>query len=400
MSVKNLIKNTLGVFCIIILFSIQSFSQIFCDLGVRNNFYKNDNLDEYSGLAYHIDREIFIMPVDDPIDHPTINNIHFKGYKMNAVENAFNITILNPGTLTSTDLTSTDFEGLTYLKEDYFVLLEERENKVYFIQYNEPITGNPYFEVLSGHETGIPQASSDSDDGLEGVTYDPHTNLLYLVREHSDVKLFSIPITLPNSSFPGGIDEQQKSSVFLHVDDKPSGLFHLGKIYPSDNDLSNNLVIVMGGKYEQILEYKVELDSDNNLNANSLNLLRKKDISVEPKPEGVVVYNNILYIASEDLDGGLSSYVINPNAAFCNTDCAQGEIEDWNAETCACEPELNAGCTDSDACNFDESAVIDDCSCLYKNTVCDDGNDKTTNDRINGDCNCKGISSCHCQHSN
>jgi len=394
MRLKNLIKNTLCVFSIAMLFSTQSFSQLFCELGPRDNFYPNGKNDEYSGLAYHIEREIFFMPVDDPIQNVVENNIHFKGYTINSGD--FNVALSDPNALAN----KKDFEGLTYLEKDYFVVVEEKENKVYFLEYKEDGSNNPIFEVLSGHQTGIP--SAEPNDGLEGVSYDPHTKRLYVVREKFDVRLFSIPITLPNSGFLGDIDEQQISSVALPANEEPSGLFHLGKVYPSSSDLSNNLLVVDDQSFK-IFEYELELDSDNNLVDNLLNPLnpvRKVDIRFEPKPEGVVVYNNTLYIASEDEGGGLSSYTINPSAALCNTDCTKGKIKVWNAEICTCELNSNAGCTNSKACNFDELATIDDCSCLYKKAICDDGNDKTINDRINENCKCKGIQSCQCQHAN
>lgn len=393
MTLKNLIKHTIGVFSITMLLSMQSFSQTICKLGARNNFHQNANKDEYSGLAYHVERGLFFMPVDDPI----IGNIHFKGYDVQKSA-AFNVALLDP----DLSLSKKDFEGLTYLEGNYFVLLEEKESKIYFIQYMESGSGNPFFEVLSGHETGIAQSTIDTKDGLEGISYDPHSYRLYVVREHSDVRLFSIPITLPSSGFLGSINEQQKSSTALPFNVEPSGLFHLGKVFPSDHDSSNNL-LVLDDKQENILEYKLELDSGGNLLENSPKLVRVVNIPAEPKPEGIAVYNSKLYIASEKKSGGLSSYIINPGSAICNTDCSQGEIETWNAITCSCESAANnpkAGCTEINACNFDEKATIDDCSCVYENAVCDDGKDHTINDRIDENCNCKGVPTCQCEHVN
>lgn len=367
------------------LFSTLSFSQLFCELGPRDNFLKNVGDLEYSGLAYHIEREIFFMPLDDPK-----NGIHFIGYNIQE-NNQFNIEFSDPESL----ITKKDFEGLTYLEKDYFVLLEEKENKVYFLEYIVRNSGNPFFEVLSGHETGIEQASRDAKDGLEGISYDPHTKRLYVVREKEDVRLFSIPITLPNAGFSGSINEQQKCSVALPLNIEPSGLFHLGKVFPVSNHLSNNLLVI-DDKLLKIREYKLVLDTINNLL--SIEPKAQIDILTDPKPEGIAVYNNNIYIASEKTTGGLSSYAINPSAAFCNTDSTQGQIEVWDMTNCMCEPAPNAGCTDSKACNYDASATMDDCSCLYQNAVCDDGNDKTINDRIDENCNCKGIPSCQCQH--
>jgi len=334
MKLKNSIKNAISVTGIALLILTQSFAQTqtICEVGIRNNVFKNANEAEYSGLAYHTERQLFIMPLDDPIS----GNIYFKGYNIN-VNASFNIYISNPGELTKDDL-----EGLTYLNDDYFVLLEEKENKIYFLEYIENSSGNPYFKILSGHKTGIPQATNNKD-GLEGVSYDPHTNRLYLIREKAYVELYSIPITLPTPNFIGDIDEQQKSSVLLPINGDAAGLYHLGKIYPS----------------------------------------------------GIAVADKNLFIASEEKGGGLSSYKINPSAEFCNTDNAQSVIEVFNPATCACES--TEGCTDINACNFSESATIDDGSCLYQYSNCDDGNDNTINDRLNENCDCVGILACRCK---
>lgn len=48
------------------------------------------------------------------------------------------------------------------------------------------------------------------------------------------------------------------------------------------------------------------------------------------------------------------------------------------------------GCTDMDACNYNEAANEDDGSCLMTGDVCDDGDDTTINDAINDACECVG----------
>jgi len=49
------------------------------------------------------------------------------------------------------------------------------------------------------------------------------------------------------------------------------------------------------------------------------------------------------------------------------------------------------GCTDVDACNFSLEANVEDNSCLYEGSPCDDGNAETLNDVINSSCLCEGI---------
>lgn len=54
-------------------------------------------------------------------------------------------------------------------------------------------------------------------------------------------------------------------------------------------------------------------------------------------------------------------------------------------------PPAILGCTDNNACNYNNAATQNDNSCLYLNATCDDGNANTINDVINGSCACVGI---------
>jgi hypothetical protein len=48
------------------------------------------------------------------------------------------------------------------------------------------------------------------------------------------------------------------------------------------------------------------------------------------------------------------------------------------------------GCTDMQACNYNQEANFNDGSCLYAGDACDDGNEFTENDTYTTDCNCIG----------
>lgn len=52
--------------------------------------------------------------------------------------------------------------------------------------------------------------------------------------------------------------------------------------------------------------------------------------------------------------------------------------------------EATAGCTDANACNFNEQATDNDNSCFFVRDACDDNNDTTENDVVGEDCICKG----------
>ena len=92
---------------------------------------------------------------------------------------------------------------------------------------------------------------------------------------------------------------------------------------------------------------------------------------------------------------------------------ANGEVLGWAVDGAVCDPDCTdfnvcnpgsqcynpsdpscpflAGCTESSACNYDSTALVDDGSCIYPNSPCDDGDDMTINDVVGYDCNCSGV---------
>jgi hypothetical protein len=49
-----------------------------------------------------------------------------------------------------------------------------------------------------------------------------------------------------------------------------------------------------------------------------------------------------------------------------------------------------SGCMNTNACNYNSAATVDDNSCLYTGATCDDGNPNSTGDAIDASCNCVG----------
>lgn len=49
------------------------------------------------------------------------------------------------------------------------------------------------------------------------------------------------------------------------------------------------------------------------------------------------------------------------------------------------------GCTNVSACNYDSEASVDDGTCILPGDPCDDGNEFSTGDVIQGDCSCAGV---------
>ena len=53
-------------------------------------------------------------------------------------------------------------------------------------------------------------------------------------------------------------------------------------------------------------------------------------------------------------------------------------------------PEVAAGCTEEEACNYDADAEANDGSCSYPGDACDDGDSGTMNDMYDANCGCEG----------
>lgn len=95
-------------------------------------------------------------------------------------------------------------------------------------------------------------------------------------------------------------------------------------------------------------------------------------------------------------------------AAIAGTTCDDGDdttSNDVYNEDCICLGVANPvlGCTDPNACNFDQAATVDDGSCASNDclgecggeaivgSACDDGDDTTSNDVYTEDCDCAGV---------
>jgi len=82
---------------------------------------------------------------------------------------------------------------------------------------------------------------------------------------------------------------------------------------------------------------------------------------------------------------------------YPNTACDDGNpntINDSTDANCNCTGQLFTpipGCMNPAACNYNPLANVEDNSCLFPGSPCDDGNPNTMNDSINPDCICAGI---------
>jgi len=371
-----------------LLVSTSTSAQFICEIdSIRNWFYQADlgKRAEFSGLAYHPKCNLFLMPLDGPTcpldpnegDDPIcpekpaecresnvnsrcpLKSVHIRGYDLND-NTPFDVQFSDA---TENLLTGCDFEGITHLKDDYFVLMEEDENKIYFLKYRP---NDKQFDVISGHETGISPIPYPFTSlpcytlGLGGISYDPNTSRLYVIDEF-ERKLYSAPIVLTeeiladgstsavftvenfvNSSVSLGDESGADPTITIELFYLATGLFHLGQIYPANHPLANNILVnsftdFIRPEIKEIKEFKISLDLNNDLTGSPelINVVDFNNIKIdgkcEPKPEGLVAIGNSIYVASEQF--GLSSYT----KKSISDSCENGYYSyDEDSQICKC----------------------------------------------------------------
>jgi len=331
---KSLNKNIVYLLFAASLLSTSTFAQLICNMDdeINRNWFYQVEFDkdiDFSGLAYHPQHNLLFMPLDEPVcplpgttggDEPVCPEkspecaeddeelncpnssllIHIRGYDLNK-NTDFDVQFSDA---TENLLKGCDFEGITHLKNDYFAIVEEDENKIYFLEYKPK---DQQFDVLHSHKTGIEPIKYPFPNrpcftfGLGGITYDPNTSRLYVLDEY-ERKLYSASIVLPGELLPDSSISTEfmvegkfiNSSVnhlatgLFHL---ATGLFHLGQIYPANHPLANNILVTSftrntsaeEGNIEKMMEFKISLDQNNDL-VGSLELKREVDFnSVEPK---------------------------------------------------------------------------------------------------------------------
>lgn len=114
-------------------------------------------------------------------------------------------------------------------------------------------------------------------------------------------------------------------------------------------------------------------------------------------PDCICVGNIIVYGCTDPLSCTYDSLanVDNNTCIFPDSPCDDNNPDTFNDildSLCNCVGTLYvSGCMDPNACNYNPLANIDDSSCLFPGSPCDDGNTLTINDSLDVNCNCVGI---------
>lgn len=373
---------------------------------------------EASGLAHNeIRKGIFVTIDDQATDLISYNNSFDKN-----------------NTLTGNVLNGNQYEGITYMYDDYFAIVEEIGNILAFAKFNYNFSNNLGSINLINKVTAISSDSDNSNNGFEGLTYNPKTNKMYLVREFNPVAIyeFNAPVA-PNFNQSVVLNEPFRME---NVNWKPrdlAGISHLGlnKELSATNTGEHILLL----SEEDISIFEIDLKG---------NLVGKKiiDPNSNPnlpnpgffKPEGIAYEDGIIWIASEGFDDAPAYFygyenenhqnpetdivklvytksnitgtkltiperVLESDKSYCwklTAKNSNGQFVESTFFNFTTKFEI-AGCTDASACNYDERATQSNGLCSYedcrgvcggtkvKGTICNN----ITNYVYDENCNCK-----------
>lgn len=264
---------------------------------------------EYSDLAYHPDEELLFMPLDDATNNTPNSDLFADDAFMHSIR-MLDLTNLVEYAVELKNMPASfasDFEGLTYLYGNYFALVEENTRKVYFLEYE--IINKELVYISSANLTADTNAydsdpNSDPDDGIEGLSYNPYTNMLYVIFEKRPMLLFEFQINSAPDLSNLTLTKTKELDLYAKLKalnnqakfTDAAAIFHLGNAFPQDNELSER-ILILSEQSKKIME----MDMDGNIYGNLMSL------PAEIQPEGIVYVEDKIIIASEAEGGNNNS---------------------------------------------------------------------------------------------
>jgi len=247
---------------------------------------------ETSALTYSLRRPGNYSTVDD-------NGDGFTDYTNN-----FN----DSKTYSNSFLGGEDYEGLTYLYNDYYAMVEERLDYLHFIKFDYDSQGNLIYVTDINTFSMNNNFISGNNDGWEGLTYNPRNDKLYLAKEYNPTLFYET--NLPNGpNFTGSLNLIQPFDINATswIPTDISGLFHVSLDLAASATPAGDHILILSQEDEWMFE--VDLNG---------NLISEKEFSSSGlfgsiangnfKPEGITYQNGDIWIASDAEPGVAGRY--------------------------------------------------------------------------------------------
>jgi len=243
-----------------------------------------------------------------------------------------------------------DYEGLTYLYNDFFVMVEERLDELLFLKMNYNSNGN-----LTGINQQAKRSTNNpfitgANDGYEGITYNPVNNRLYLIKEYNPTKIFEfVAPTAPNFNESIILTEPFNLENQSWTPNDVAGLYHLSLNQPLSATKAGEHLLLLSQQDYTIFE--IDLNG---------NVISQKILDVNGaitnysngffQPEGICYNDGKIWIASEGNFNNPAKYYVfqnehhaNPSATLGNRIYFQSNISamEWTISNCILKANKN-----------------------------------------------------------
>jgi len=192
-----------------------------------------------------------------------------------------------------------DFEGITYLYDDYFAIVEERLDQLTFIKFNYGSNG-----ILQSINPIITRSLNNSfisgaNDGYEGITYNPQTKKMYLIKEYNDKMIFEFDAPqAPNFNQSINLTEPFNLEQVFWSPDDVAGLYHMSLNHAFSATPAGEHLLLLSQESNTIYEIDLNGNLISQLPFNLSGLLGSYTNGFF-QPEGITYENGIIWIASE-----------------------------------------------------------------------------------------------------
>lgn len=310
------------------------------------NYFNSIHLEEYNLV------DAFDGPVGYEASALTINEkmpnefftVDDEGTKIIAYNNNFNSNTEFP----IQQYAGSDYEGLTYLYNNYFVLVEERLDLLFFLKMNYNAAGSlASITEVANSSTNNPLITG-ANNGYEGITYNPVDNKIYLIKEYSPSKIFEMNAPSPNN-FNESINffEPFDLENVNWMPNDVAGLYHLS--------LNKSFSATPAGKHLLLLSQESEMMYEIDLNGN---LISQKALNENGaianysngffQPEGITYHDGKIWVASEGNFNNTAKFYVFENSNYTkptsnlnNCIITQNNISNTQWQVPACKLKAN-----------------------------------------------------------
>lgn len=287
---------------------------------------------ESSNLTINESRPGSLVTVDDG------------GIKMTSFKNNFT----SPSEVPIFDLEGNNYEGLTYLYNDYFVMVEEYRDQLLFLNLkyssSNSLTAVEHLRTYDFNNSFI----TGANDGWEGITYDPINNKLYLIKETNSPSIYEGVCT--KAPYFSGSIQLEEPFILTSTTWKPddvSALYHLSLNKALSATPTGEHLLILSKATKSIYEFDLSGKLISQLRINTSELEQYNDGFF--KPEGLAYSDGKLYISSDSDIFRSAMYYVYENREHQNAMAEDKELIFQSPQISNTQFNLPAGILKNDA---------------------------------------------------